>query len=361
MPLAPVAAVLIDGSSEDLHFSYLIPDALADTVLPGCRVSVPLRNRMASGTVLSISEIDPAESKFALKPVSSLLDPNPILTEPLMKLAHWLAEYYMSPVESVFRAMIPQAVRSASPADKTRKVVRLLDSKIDAEARESLQKRAKKQAEVLDILEASDDKALPLQELIGEHRIGRPSITALEKLGWVEVTEEKVARDPFADREFVATSPLNLNSEQAGALESIMALIESDSDSPPRPILLHGVTGSGKTEVYLQAIQEVLDRGKGAIVLVPEISLTPQTADRFKQRFAHMQDQVAVLHSSLSQGERHDEWKKVLNRQAKIVIGARSAVFAPIENLGLIVVDEEHENSYKQETVPRYQARDLAV
>ncbi|MCC6884867.1 MAG: primosomal protein N', partial [Verrucomicrobiales bacterium] len=129
----------------------------------------------------------------------------------------------------------------------------------------------------------------------------------------------------------------------------------------PLPMLLHGVTGSGKTEVYLQAIQTVLDRGQGAIVLVPEISLTPQTADRFKQRFAHIQDQVAILHSHLSHGERHDEWRKVMRRKARIVIGARSAIFAPVENLGLIVVDEEHEHSYKQESPPRYHARDVSV
>ena len=128
-----------------------------------------------------------------------------------------------------------------------------------------------------------------------------------------------------------------------------------------KPILLYGVTGSGKTEVYLQAIQKTVEAGKGAIVLVPEIALTPQTADRFKRRFAKIKDQVAILHSNLSEGERHDEWRKVLDQRARIVIGARSAIFSPIENLGLIVVDEEHENSYKQDTSPRYQARDIAV
>ena len=142
-----------------------------------------------------------------------------------------------------------------------------------------------------------------------------------------------------------------------------LKLIETALENPEThpPILLHGVTGSGKTEIYLQAIRATLARGKTAIVLVPEISLTPQTVERFKSRFAAEPDTVAVLHSHLSEGERHDEWHKLHAGRARIVIGARSAVFAPLENLGLIVVDEEHENSYKQEEAPRYHARDVAV
>jgi primosomal protein N' (replication factor Y) len=162
--------------------------------------------------------------------------------------------------------------------------------------------------------------------------------------------------------DYVESAPLVLNEEQAAVLEQIKASsARLESGEKVRPILLHGVTGSGKTEVYLQAIQLAVEAGKGAIVLVPEIALTPQTADRFKQRFAKIKDRVAILHSNLSEGERHDEWRKVLDQKARIVIGARSAIFSPIENLGLIVVDEEHENSYKQDTVPRYQARDIAV
>ncbi len=362
MPLIPVAAVLIDGASDDLHFSYAIPEALQGRVVAGCRVSIPLRNRNAFGTVLSVSDVDTEETKYALKPLTSLLDPKPILTEPLMKLAYWMSDYYLAPVEAAFRAMIPQAVRSPESSEKTRKVVRLKVKEVDGEQMEQLGRKAKKQAEALKLLLESEDGSIPLQDFSANRRIARPSITALEKLDLVEVVEESVQRDPFAGQTFVPTKALTLNSEQVVALQKVVdACCDTLPSDAPKPILLHGVTGSGKTEVYLQAIQHVLDQGKGAIVLVPEISLTPQTADRFKQRFAHIQDQVAVLHSNLSAGERHDEWKKVLNRQAKIVIGARSAVFAPVENLGLIVVDEEHENSYKQETVPRYQARDLAI
>ena len=182
---------------------------------------------------------------------------------------------------------------------------------------------------------------------------------ALVKRGLAELREEAVVRDPHADEQFIATSNLVLNPEQLFALEEVTQAL--DLPGSARPILLHGVTGSGKTEIYLQAIRAALERGRSAIVLVPEISLTPQTVERFKGRFAEAQDTVAVLHSHLSQGERHDEWHKIHSGRARIAIGPRSAVFAPLKNLGLIVVDEEHENTYKQEEAPRYHARDVAV
>jgi len=184
-------------------------------------------------------------------------------------------------------------------------------------------------------------------------------LRALAKRGLAVLQEEAVERDPHAGEQFVATANLALNQEQTRALNEIMNAL--DAPETARPILLHGVTGSGKTEIYLQAIRAALDRGRTAIVLVPEISLTPQTVERFKGRFAEAQDRVAVLHSHLSEGERHDEWHKVHSGRARIVIGARSAVFSPLKKLGLIVVDEEHETTYKQEEAPRYHARDVAV
>ena len=201
-----------------------------------------------------------------------------------------------------------------------------------------------------------------LQELTGDLGIPRTALKVLEERGLIRLADRIVTRDPLDMVDYVESAPLVLNEEQAAVLEQIKASsARLESGEKVRPILLHGVTGSGKTEVYLQAIQLAVEAGKGAIVLVPEIALTPQTADRFKQRFAKIKDRVAILHSNLSEGERHDEWRKVLDQKARIVIGARSAIFSPIENLGLIVVDEEHENSYKQDTVPRYQARDIAV
>src|SRR5438046_10157453 len=196
-------------------------------------------------------------------------------------------------------------------------------------------------------------------QLLRETSLDNQTLRALVKRGLAELREDTVVRDPHADEQFIATSNLVLNEEQTRALNEITQALDAPENA--RPILLHGVTGSGKTEIYLQAIRATLDRGCTAIVLVPEISLTPQTVERFKSRFADVPDTVAVLHSHLSEGERHDEWHKIHAGRARIAIGARSAVFAPLKNLGLIVVDEEHETTYKQEEAPRYHARDVAI
>src|SRR5437016_4249883 len=196
-------------------------------------------------------------------------------------------------------------------------------------------------------------------DLLRHTSLDNQTLRALVRRGLAELHEEAAVRDPHADEQFIATSNLALNDEQSLALKRITQALDSPEDA--RPILLHGVTGSGKTEIYLQAIRAALERGRSAIVLVPEISLTPQTVEGFKGRFAEAQDAVAVLHSHLSEGERHDEWHKIHSGRARIAIGPRSAVFAPLKSLGLIVVDEEHENTYKQEEAPRYHARDVAV
>ena len=169
-------------------------------------------------------------------------------------------------------------------------------------------------------------------ELLRQTSLDNQTLRALVKRGLAELREEAVVRDPHGDEQFIATSNLVLNEEQTRALKEVAQALESPENA--RPILLHGVTGSGKTEIYLQAIRAALDRGRTAIVLVPEISLTPQTVERFKGRFAEVQDAVAVLHSHLSEGERHDEWHKIHSGRARIVIGARSAIFAPLKNLG---------------------------
>jgi len=200
---------------------------------------------------------------------------------------------------------------------------------------------------------------MPAAELLRKTSFDNQTLRALVKRGLIKLREETVERDPHADEQFVATTNLELNAEQALALNKITDALAAPERA--KPILLHGVTGSGKTEIYLQAIRVALERGRSAIVLVPEISLTPQTVERFKSRFAEMHEAVAVLHSHLSQGERHDEWHKIHSGRARIVIGARSAVFAPLKDVGLIIVDEEHETTYKQEEAPRYHARDVAV
>ena len=352
-----VAAVLIDGAAGDLVFDYLVPEALRESASVGCRVRIPLRNRKALGTILRIGELAETARPARLKPIESMIDPEPILSGPLLELAAWMTDYYLAPHDVALRAMIPQAARGEKNAEKTQKAV-ILKAPPNEEQFRELQRRAPRQADIIEHLRDRPDQQGLLADLTGSGGFNRASISALEKSGIVEVRDQVMERDPFAGETFLESQPLTLNPEQAIAFERIR---DATDKRDARPILLHGVTGSGKTEVYLQAIQHAVDLGQGAIVLVPEISLTPQTAGRFKKRFAAIQDQVAILHSHLSPGERHDEWRKVLRRRARIVIGARSAIFAPVDNLGLIVVDEEHENSYKQENPPRYHARDLAV
>ena len=352
-----VVEVLVDGASDDLTFSYTLPADLE--VQPGQRVRIPLRNRPAIGTVISVKSLNTSQLSYRLKPIAGLVSEVPFLTAGLMELASWISSFYLAPIESVFRTMLPKPSRGDSEKRKTEKVV-TLSEKFKPVDLEGFTGRLAKQREVLEILLANGVESLA--KLTGEHGFSRSSIKGLEDKGFVATKERVVTRDPLAEVEYVESKPLTLNPEQAEVLERVQRSARAiEAGGKVKPILLYGVTGSGKTEVYLQAIQKAIDEGKGAIVLVPEIALTPQTADRFKKRFAKIKDQVAILHSNLSEGERHDEWRKVLEQKARIVIGARSAIFSPVANLGLIVVDEEHENSYKQDISPRYQARDIAV
>ena len=346
----PHARVLIDGPSE-LVFDYSFPDELP--VLPGCRVRVPLRNRPATGTVLSIAAEE--DLGFALRPLTDLIDPSPLITKELLQLAEWIAHYYGSSMESVIRSLLPESVRSEENSAKLQKFVHLVEMPT-TEKLASIEKKAPKQYAILFLLQSASDQKMLLSELgQGAHS----SAKALEKAGFVSIVEQEIRRIPDADmlEEIIESFPLTLNAEQKNALDKICEHI----DQPSKPSLLLGVTGSGKTEVYLQAARYALNQNKSVLVLVPEISLTPQTVRRFKARFAALNDQVAVLHSHLSQGERFDEWHRIRQGKASIVIGARSAIFAPLPNLGLILVDEEHENSYKQDSVPRYHGRDVAV
>lgn len=348
MPLT--ASILIDGPSE-LVFDYAIPEDLK--VLPGCRVRIPLRNRPSTGTVLRVH--DAPEGDFALRFLTSLVDPEPLVTPALLKLAEWITNYYGTPLEQVIRSIIPGAIRGEKGSAKTRKAAVLVSTPPEEEIAK-LAKRAKRQHQILTLLEVATGP-IPVTDLGGPS--AGAALKALAEKGWVKVIDLEVRRDPDADETFVPTTPLELNPGQTEVLKSVVDSLRSGK--PPKPILLHGITGSGKTEVYLQATQEALDRGKNIIVLVPEIALAPQTVQRFKARFSELVDEVAVLHSNLSQGERFDEWHRIRNGKARIIIGARSAIFAPVINLGLIIVDEEHEPAYKQENPPKYHARDLAV
>ena len=345
------ARVIVDQSG-GTALDYAIPPELEGRVQTGSRVAVPVRQRQAFATVIELLDTSDVPG---IRPLTKVVGDRPILSANLLRLARWMAVYYCCPVETAMRAILPQVIRKGNMGFKQRLTARLT-REIDAALLAELERRAPKQAAIVETLHGAA-APVPVVALLKEAGADRAALSALVRKGLVVTENETVTRDPHEGETFIHAAPHPLNAEQAEVFGHVCAAI----DKPETPLLLYGVTGSGKTEIYLQGIQRVLDRGQSAIMLVPEIALTPQTVEHFKSRFAAMQAEVAVLHSHLSEGERHDEWHKINNGQARIVIGARSAIFAPLENLGLIVVDEEHENSYKQEDAPRYHARDLAV
>ena len=353
MAKANYVRVIVDRAIRR-ELDYLVPESLADRVGVGSRVRVPFRDKSALATVVAVPEHSEAKG---IRPIEALIGEAPVLSEELLELARWISAYYCCPIETVMRSMLPQVIRRAEVGWKKQLFVRPA-REIDSGVLEKLRRRAPRQAELLEAI-LRLKAPMPAAQLLRQTALDNQTLRALVKRDLAQVREEAVVRDPHADEQFIATSNLTLNEEQMRALKEVTHALESPENA--RPILLHGVTGSGKTEIYLQAIRGALDRGRTAIVLVPEISLTPQTVERFKSRFADVPDAVAVLHSHLSEGERHDEWHKIHSGRARIVIGARSAIFAPLKNLGLIVVDEEHETTYKQEEAPRYHARDVAV
>lgn len=353
MAAAPYARVIIDRSIRR-ELDYLVPENLAARIDVGSRVRVPFRDKTALATVVTLLEESDAQG---IRPIEAVVGDKPVLSKTLLELARWMSAYYCCPIEAVMRSLLPQVIRRAEVGWKRQQFVSAA-REITTDEMEKLKRRAPRQAELLEAIAALTEP-VAAAALLRKTSLDNQTLRALVKRGLAQLREQAVPRDPHAGEEFIATGNLELSEEQTAAL----AIVENAMAAPEnaRPILLHGVTGSGKTEIYLQAIKIALAQGRNAIVLVPEISLTPQTVERFKSRFAEIQDGVAVLHSHLSEGERHDEWHKIHSGRARIVIGARSAVFAPLENLGLIVVDEEHETSYKQEEAPRYQARDVAV
>lgn len=349
-----VARVQLEGSAA-LELDYALPEKLVGRVSVGTRVTVPLQNQRVPAVVIEL--LDSSPHRHRLKEIAGIVGSRPMFTPGLLRLADWVAEYYLVPVHRVLRAMLPQAVRDRPETflkDSHLKLVR----EPTPEGLDKMTTRAPLQARLLEELRRRGGEAT-LSDLRRDLPSATTVIKSLVKNGWITRAEIRVTRDPFQTEEFLPSQPLTLTEEQKAAYDAVIEAIQKPTDS--KPLLLHGVTGSGKTEVYLQAIADVLKAGKTALVLVPEISLTPQTIERFKARFSERKDSIAVLHSHLSDGERHDEWFKVQEGRADIVIGARSAIFAPLERLGLIIVDEEHEPSYKQEDAPRYHARDLAV
>jgi primosomal protein N' (replication factor Y) len=327
------------------EFDYLIPPEFAGRVEVGTRVKVPFGRRQVLGCVTALADSSTFES---LKPILKIIGAQSLVTPRVLELARWMADYYCCAPETALKSVLPDAIRKEREGWRERLFARVLPGGKGIDA------LTKRQTEIYHIIE--EHQSIALQELLRLTGTTAQTVRKLEDKNLIEIAPQITERDPYANEEIIPTEPLKLNPEQAVALEKIIK-------GSGKFFLLHGVTGSGKTEIYLQAIARGLEEGKGAIVLVPEISLTPQTVERFKARFSSgpLQTLVAVLHSHLSTGERHDEWHKIRQGRAKIVIGARSAIFAPVEPLGLIIVDEEHEHSYKQEEAPRYHARDVAV
>ncbi len=418
-----IARIVVDVpvNRTNRPFDYRIPPWLRPLVRVGSRVVVPFGPRKLQGYVVDVTD-QPEEAAAAgrLRDVEQVLDDTPPLTAELIRLGEWMSRQYLCPWVTAMQAMIPAVLKGRSEkwlaatdlldetacgqsallwevyrkrqlplaeAEKrfpdeamlvpgwiasgllateyqvrdriTRKqqsfVRCLLEGAELASAIRSLPARAEQMRRVLELFAAHEGQSFSVQTLRDELGITRSPLKSLEQRGWVAIEQVEVYRDPYAHKRFAGGEKPSFTPQQEAALKPICDQIEAGEYGA---FLLHGVTGSGKTEVYLEAIERTLAAGREAIFLVPEISLTPQMVERFKARFGA---DVAVLHSALSQGERYDEWRKIIRRQVKVVVGARSAVFAPFQNVGLIVIDEEHESSYKQEETPRYHAREVAL
>jgi len=344
------ARVLPDQAAGKM-LDYRVPEAMAEKIGVGSRVRIPVRTRILPGTVIELLE----KCAFpGVKEIAGLLDERPMIRPAMLDLAYWMADYYCCPLETAVCSVLPVAVRDGRVTAKKQNTARLA-REINESDLEKIAVRAPRQADALRVL-IETGKPLAVAKASNLAGVTEGVFRTLEKNGLVVIESAVVARNPHSEQ-YVAGAELTLNSEQDEAMRAVV----EEMANPSRPILLFGVTGSGKTEIYLRAIRHALDAGKTALVLVPEIALTPQTVERFKSRFADIQDRIAVLHSHLSDGERHDEWHKIHTGHARVVIGARSSIFAPVENPGVIIVDEEHESSYKQDEAPRYNARDMAV
>lgn len=352
-----IAEVIINSNVKNLNrtFDYNIPFEMEEKVNIGSRVLVKFGNikKLEEGFVVNIKE----SSEFEVKDISAVEEKDFIDT-PKVELAKWMAHRYFCNISDCIKLMLPPGTGTKEVQkrvkEKSLNSVRLLKNEIQInEDIENKMLKSEKQIKVLKFLLDNDDVLITDLESLTE--VSKAIIKTLEKNGYVEIYEKQIERNPFLHKVIQRNTNLNLTDEQQHAYNMVENAIDDYMNSE---FLLYGVTGSGKTEVYLQLINKVLNEGKSSIMLVPEISLTPQTVDRFIARFG--QDNIAVLHSKLSVGERYDQWYKIKSGKAKIVIGARSAMFAPVNDLGIIIIDEEHDSSYKSEMSPRYNVKDVA-
>lgn len=338
--------------SIDRALDYAVPGEWNGKIKRGMRVEAPIRGRPQQGYVFSIKD---TSSFPKVSPLTRILSENELITEELFDLALWMAKYYCTPLNRVFKMILPAVVRKEAKHKEQLFVMRAQTREEIAEHCKAIRNKSSAQADVLDVM-LQVKKGILLSELLEETGGSRSPVDTLVKKGFLKLDIMRIDRSPLINEEYFQTKHKKLNPDQAAALEKINSTIDRNAFETH---LLYGVTGSGKTEIYLQAIDKALKMDKGTIMLVPEISLTAQTIERFRSRF---EGHIAILHHRLGQGERFDEWHRIYRGEAKIVIGARSAIFSPVKNLGLIIVDEEHESSYKQnDDAPSYHARDIAV
>ncbi len=377
-------------------YSYSVPPALLERVVPGVRVLVPFGKRRLAAVCVGVDEQPPPDG-VEVKPLVGLVDDQPLVGADVLQLTAWVATATGCSWGEALDATLPPAVKAGRSGRVVEEAVLLGDPRLMRGQVEELQEKHEKQARALRIL-AERGGTLPARELMSLAHVSRSPLATLVKAGLIELRRAAAVRDPLAATPVERTEPLELTEPQrevtnrliaaldgaaldgavldgamasgvsvpggasgvgllAGAAAGVVPVAGAAAGPASRAFLLHGVTGSGKTEVYLQLLAEVVARGRQGIVLVPEIALTPQTVKRFRQRFAR----VAVLHSHLTDAERAAQWRAIRAGEADVVVGARSAVFAPVPRLGLIVLDEEHETTFKQQNVPRYHARDVAL
>ena len=352
-----IAEIIMNSSVKNLDrtFDYNIPSEMEDKIHIGSRVLIKFGNikELKEGFVVNIKE----KSEFKVKDISKVEEKD-FIDEPKVKLAEWMAKRYFCNVSECIKLMLPPGTGTNNLENRAKeKTVRFIRLKKDSNQIEFdiSEKKIKSDKQIRALRMLSKIGEIPSKELENLAEISSAILKTLEKNGYIEFFDNTVERNPFIHKVINETKNLQLTDEQKKAYIAVEDAIDDMMNSE---FLLFGITGSGKTEVYIQLIEKVLNIGKTSIMLVPEISLTPQTVDRFIARFGA--EKVAVLHSKLSVGERYDQWYKIKNGEAKIVIGARSAMFAPINDLGLVIIDEEHDGSYKSESSPRYNVKDVA-
>lgn len=345
-------AEIIPELSIDKILDYEIPQQLESNIKPGLLVKIPLRNHTVTGYVVRIKDSSDVSSCLLIE---SIVSKQPVLTEELFQLALWISSYYITPLGKTIKTMLPSGVRKGTETKKQYFITREKSREELASTAVLIQKTAPAQAAVLSTI-VKAQKGMLLSELLEESSCQADAVKALIHKKLLSYQLVKTDESILRDEEYFYSPAKQLREEQQKALDAILQSIQEKQFCVK---LLHGVTGSGKTEIYMQAISETLAMNKTALMLVPEISLTSQTTQRFKSRF---REKIAVIHHRISEGNKNDIWQQVSTGECKIVIGARSAIFSPLPNIGLIIIDEEHEHSYKNaEDSPPYNARDVAV